>query len=603
MRKLFACILAIALTAVTAAAEDGFSLAVDSGDNIWMTRCAADQVLLSVWDGSGWRETARFAAPGCTSVDIATMQGGVATAWIEGGGAALAFSGSDRVLRPEQLGGATDMAVAGLPDGRLGLLAAAADGLRWAEIDASTGEILSIRALPAEGRISSLSAAASGDQTWLAWQEKIYGGIYISVANPPGTPARQTHRFRVKGFASTAEPVLTAGVDGVQLVWQGTRGKYDSVLRARTLSRDGLGSLRTIEPPEGVSGMLSPKALAGTRAGVSAYGWGNGGWRALRVDVGETSAASLRADTSANLKSPQLAVDAQGKELWVVKAAGEPLARTEDQLSDVLPADEPAPDPVEGVTYALAFGDSITYGKEYINSVSIETAGYTQYLANKYTKKVREMEVIKSGVPAENTAKHEDDTGDVLQGIVRLPEELEKYYYSKYVLILEGTNDAFRNHFTAEEIAENLGLMADMVRDKGMIPVLATLLPRFDGASYRAEAVSEAIVPMAQLRGVTLCDFQDDFPKNPNLFSDKRLHPDQEGYEKMAEIWLETLLTFEGDVDRSFIIDDEDLRILASSMRARRGSFTFNPDADFNDDGVIDVKDLSKLLQAYGLKF
>ena len=610
MRKLITCILAIAFAASTAAADDHFSLAVDSSDNVWMARCADDDVVLSVWDQTGWRETARHAAPGCKSIALASTLDGVAAAWIEGRGVAIALSGSDRIHRPEQLRGASEVAAAALPGGEIGLLVADSATLRWAELDVSTGELLAARALPAEGRISSLSVAVAADRTWLAWQEKTDAAMFISVANPPGTERQQYHRFRVKGFAAAAEPVLTAGKQGAQLVWQGTRDKYYSVLRARALSDDGLGPIQTIKPPEGVSGMLSPKAFAGNKAGVSAYGWGNGGWRALRVDVGETAEASLRSDNTANLAYPQLAVDAEGGELWVAAAAAEPLVRTQKQLSSVLPADDPAPEPIEGVTYALAFGDSITYGKDLdpYTDEEIETDGYTNYLANKYTKKVRQMEVIKSGFPGENTAVADwEDPGEVAsQGLVRLPGELDKYSYAKFVLILEGTNDARRNMLTAEEIAENLGLMIDMVRDAGMVPVVATLLPRFDSSlavRAQAEDVSEAIRPMAQLRGVTLCDFQEDFPKNPNLFYDLRLHPDQEGYEKMAEIWLETLLTFEGDVDRSFKIDEEDLRILASSLRSRRGSFAFNPDADFNDDGVIDVKDLSFLLNAYGLKF
>jgi len=603
------------LPAGLAAQEEGFDLAVDSAGKAWMGRCRAGTIEIAGWSGEDWQVVHTIETAGPHSLRMTPFGDGIALAWIESAGGAervaVATADSENVgiLRPEDLhGNVTGLAVAGMESGTLALLlslgAGAGSELRFFEIETAEGRVMSAFPVPAEGAISSLGLLGGAD-TWLSWQERRGLEIRIAVASTAAAQAGKVRRFSVRGFGGSAAPVLMRSKKGNPVVaWQGTQGRWTAVVQTRGLSDDKLGPVRTAPLPEGISGALSPQAAAGAAGLASAFGWGggrDGNWFGLRYqleDSGEIT-ADLHGVSGEHVYAPTLAVDKRSGEIWAWQTLDEEVVEIESRRSSEMSLRTPKrlePFPVEpDMVYALAFGDSITEGKESPEGQdSFTTRGYLPYLEEVYSERVALLEIIQDGIGGTRTP----------QGLTRLPVTLGENPHLNYVLILYGTNDAFRNELTPAAIAENLGLLADMVRDAGAIPIVATLLPRFDsGPKERAVAVSEAIYPMARLHGITICDFQRLFPADLELFSDGRLHPNQAGYAKMAEFWFPALVTFQGDVDRSLLVDENDLLLLTAVLQARRGSRGFNPDADFNDDGHVDVADLAFLLERIGRSF
>ena len=615
-----AALLALVPPAVAALQEDrleDFDIAVDSAGDVLLGSFDGGEVVLSLLDGSIRREQYRVGAPGGRQLRLVPVGDAVAAAWLErdlsGSHLALALFADDKavVFRPQGLKGDFDqLDAAPLADGSIGVVltenSEPNSRVLWVELDPSSGEVSKVLTATVAGRASYPSVLVCR-RTWIAWQERTGAGLQLAATLPLSGSLDEVYRFEVRGFGGIATPVLTASPEGTAvLIWQGTAGKWESVLRSRELTTDGFGPVRTIAPPRGISGMLMPATAAGRVGVVTAYGWGGEGegrWYGLRVDVRAGKAGVVSSGIAGeSMRRPRLAAGSGGREYWVwpSERAGvrgvELSAARDSELSHEEPQPVRPTEPEPGTIYALAFGDSITEGKESTPDKSQQwlTPGYTSYLRKEYSKRIRPIKVIKEGSGGEATITPE--------GLARLPVLLEKYPYITFALILEGTNDANRGYLP-EDVAANLGTMVDMVRDAGAIPVLGTLLPRFDAARPQAEAISAAIKVMARLRGVSLCDFQALFPKNTFFFSDLRLHPNQKGYEKMAEFWLETLVTYEGDVDRSFTVDGRDLLLLTAAMQTHRGSWAFNPDADFNDDGHIDVRDLTDLLAAVGKSF
>ena len=595
---------------------DAFALASDGAGGIWLVRGGEGHIAAYRWDGDRWLR--RWSLPGvgtCRSLSAVASPEGVFVAWVEGegetGGVALAVAGEagPRLLRPAALQGAVrQLDIAALESGRLGLLLIERQGpaarTRWLELE--TEGFAAVRDLVL-GRAddAAFPTVLSGRHPWLVWQENSDGELTVAAC-PVGAGAEtRVLRFAADGFAGAAAPAPARDAEGRPIVvWQGTGPGGGAVLRARAVSAEGFGPDSILPLPGRVSGALAPRRAAGVPSEICAQGWGGRFWCGLRYSFGRRGevAVEVRADAAGDVRYPRMALDGEGGEVWAWPRegllGGELAARRGDELASTPPAPPAIPLPAEGVIRMLAFGDSITAGLEKDLDAGDHwlTPGYTSYLQDSYSERIAPVEVIQEGKSGEDSA----------QGLVRLPGLLQLYTDLDYVLILEGTNDINVNALVPEITAANLGRMVDMVREAGAIPVLGTLLPRFDtdgNKGARAEEISDAIYPMARLRGVTLCDFQALFPPRPLLFSDFRLHPNQEGYELMAGLWLGALVTFQGDIDSSFAVDDEDLLLLSAVLQAQRGGLRYNADADVNDDGVIDFRDLSAVLASMGREF
>ncbi len=145
--------------------------------------------------------------------------------------------------------------------------------------------------------------------------------------------------------------------------------------------------------------------------------------------------------------------------------------------------------------------------------------------------------VINRGVSGETTAG----------GRARLPGVLAADRPG-FVLIMEGTNDASREIDSAS-IVGNLDSMVSRAQENHTVPVLGTIPPNFrndPGAQAIIDEANTMIRTLARNRGVVLAEIFDGMNDRslfgtPDRGIDDPLHPNEQGYVRMAGIWFEAM--------------------------------------------------------------
>tara|TARA_Y100000310_G_C20405091_1_gene679289 strand:+ start:65 stop:721 length:657 start_codon:yes stop_codon:yes gene_type:complete len=202
----------------------------------------------------------------------------------------------------------------------------------------------------------------------------------------------------------------------------------------------------------------------------------------------------------------------------------------------------------------VAFGDSITYGNG-----SSDKSGYIIKLENKLREHLKQpkLKVINRGLNAESTDW-------AIQRFARVIEEEEP----DIMLIMEGLNDVVLHK--KDDPVENLRKMIQICKQKNVKPYLATILPmkpRFTASgrfllstanfinskkpvrikpnSYydnKIAKTNERIKKMAKEEGVECIDAHTHFVNlDLNLVLNDTVHPNDQGYEELSELWFETL--------------------------------------------------------------
>ena len=182
----------------------------------------------------------------------------------------------------------------------------------------------------------------------------------------------------------------------------------------------------------------------------------------------------------------------------------------------------------------IGFGDSITFGT--INHDYHPELGYIPRLDLLLDAALEPSEIINEGVGGEETS----------QGNLRI-DTIIAIRQARYILIMEGTNDVtFLRPVTT--IIANLRSMIGKCLNYGVLPVLATIIPRRDDKWYIAShreihlALNPAIRLLAVEMKVPLADmdqiFNNYLPGGPEaLLSEDLKHPNEKGYQVMAEAW------------------------------------------------------------------
>lgn len=179
----------------------------------------------------------------------------------------------------------------------------------------------------------------------------------------------------------------------------------------------------------------------------------------------------------------------------------------------------------------IAFGDSITAGIGATTTSDGVLNGYPPRLEKMLNEKIAPSIVVNEGNPGEYTPG----------GAERIDDVLNKNN-AKYILIMEGTNDVTHNDST-ETIIFFLGLIVEHSQNYGTTPLLAGLTPRMDFLNERvSDDINPAIKILAEEKGVTYVDQYTEFAKDKALYmSDGRLHPNDAGYQLMAETWFASI--------------------------------------------------------------
>lgn len=169
----------------------------------------------------------------------------------------------------------------------------------------------------------------------------------------------------------------------------------------------------------------------------------------------------------------------------------------------------------------IALGDSITAG------CGSTRDGYPPRLERLLTERIIPSTVVNEGIPGERT----------FEGLERI-EDVLNTYNAKYILIMEGTNDTSMNYST-ETIIFNLGQMADKSINFGTTPLLATMPPREDRFDDRVkDEINPEIVKLAQEKKIISVDQYTEISAGRDVYMADYLHPNDAGYELMAEIWF-----------------------------------------------------------------
>jgi lysophospholipase L1-like esterase len=187
----------------------------------------------------------------------------------------------------------------------------------------------------------------------------------------------------------------------------------------------------------------------------------------------------------------------------------------------------------------LCFGDSITFGVTLTSSLP-EGARGDLALVEGYVSKLRRrleerhgpgFELINTGVPGETSS----------EGVERIRNEL-RVYDPDLVLILEGVVDVNNNAPRFPVVRENLAEMMHLVRREGKAVIMGTYL-LLNPEGFRSPGLENVprlnviIRQEAAQQGVRVADHERAISVESGQGPDG-LHPNNNGYEAMADTWL-----------------------------------------------------------------
>jgi lysophospholipase L1-like esterase len=210
----------------------------------------------------------------------------------------------------------------------------------------------------------------------------------------------------------------------------------------------------------------------------------------------------------------------------------------------------------DGQLVIAGFGDSITFGR----SDTPEEIGYPGRLKYYFPS----VTAINLGVPGENT----------YIGRSRAVLQFSEFDNIDYAIVLMGVNDYFVPERTSIETRDNILAIANSARTNGAISIIANLteIQRFDQRPW-VLSVNNRIAPFK------LIDF---FSLGTEILSYDLIHPDQEGYDIMAELVVSVVQS----VSAANVPADSDSDGIYDFAESKFGSSAFDSDSD--DDGLLD---------------
>ncbi|MGK4009296.1 SGNH/GDSL hydrolase family protein [Sorangium sp. So ce1036] len=217
------------------------------------------------------------------------------------------------------------------------------------------------------------------------------------------------------------------------------------------------------------------------------------------------------------------------------------------------PAFQPCPE--SGPCKIMPFGDSITQGFNV-------AGGYRAPLFHLALEANRDITFVGSasdysvpmvdGVPfPRNHEGHGGWTIEGNNGIAKLVDTSIPNYQPNIITLMIGTND-INGNINVADAPNRLGKLLDSIfmRDPNILVVLAQIVPsRTDGTNNAIKAYNAAMPDLVSTRvgkgqHIVLVDmytaFTDDTNYKQSLLADN-LHPNQAGYNRMAEVWFQAL--------------------------------------------------------------
>jgi lysophospholipase L1-like esterase len=186
----------------------------------------------------------------------------------------------------------------------------------------------------------------------------------------------------------------------------------------------------------------------------------------------------------------------------------------------------------------IAYGDSITSGHPYIPYYpgGARVGGYEPKLEVLLNNAGAPSQVLNYGYPGEITTA----------GVNRIDSILAANPNAAHILLLEGTNDVNAG-ISPYTTAYNMGVMIDKSQARHVKPIIGTMLP-IPNANVAA-SYNPSIKQIASQKGALLADLYAAIAPNWGALSiNDRLHPNNSGYQVMAQTWFDSLFISGGDV-------------------------------------------------------
>jgi lysophospholipase L1-like esterase len=211
---------------------------------------------------------------------------------------------------------------------------------------------------------------------------------------------------------------------------------------------------------------------------------------------------------------------------------------------DPTPPQPTPPTPTLGITRVLAFGDSITAGTTSPTYTALAlTAGRTEsypfklqtLISARYTAQT--ISVFNSGNPGESVNDGYKRLGGVLSEAT-----------PQLLILMEGANDLnVLAILQSTNVSPIVATLEDMVRHalgRGITVMVATLPPQRVGGKGNPAVVpkfNNEVKAMAAKKGAILVDVNALLPLS--LIGQDGLHPTEEGYQRLAEIFFDVIKT------------------------------------------------------------
>ncbi len=186
-----------------------------------------------------------------------------------------------------------------------------------------------------------------------------------------------------------------------------------------------------------------------------------------------------------------------------------------------------------GEDILIGFGDSITQGTPYIHTKGDgrRVGGYEPDLETLTRGIDWPTQVLNYGIGGETSREGYYRLGGVL-----------RHYHSRYVLLLEGTNDSIYG-ISPYSTIQYLSGMIGISRSYHALPILATLLPDTK-QNYGKDIPGDynpQIIHLAHTKNIPLSDQYAAVIGNWSALTYDGRHPNTAGYQVMAETWLKSL--------------------------------------------------------------
>jgi lysophospholipase L1-like esterase len=207
------------------------------------------------------------------------------------------------------------------------------------------------------------------------------------------------------------------------------------------------------------------------------------------------------------------------------------------------PTPTPVPPPTLRVTRILAFGDSITWGTTSPAIVTSLSAG----IPESYPFKLQTLVSARYTAQTITVSNFGNSGEQVLDsGTLKRFNNALSEAKPELVLLMEGANDLNNIQGSVNDaITVIVGNLEEMVKEAGRrgIPIMVGTLPperlAKRGAAAFLPRFNDAVKVMAAKKGGILVDVNAQFPES--LIGQDGLHPTEEGYQRLAEIYLEAI--------------------------------------------------------------